>query len=104
MRILVTGGAGFIGSHVVDELAECGHAVRVLDRLHPRAHGTRPRYLREDVEYRFEGLEPAALDAALEGVQAVCHQAAMVGLGQSFLDAPDYVRDNGLGTAELLAA
>ncbi|HZD02604.1 MAG TPA: NAD-dependent epimerase/dehydratase family protein [Actinomycetes bacterium] len=104
MRILVTGGAGFIGSHVVDELATRGHEVRVLDRLHPRAHAGRPAYLRDDVEYLDGGLDPEILDRALDGVGAVCHQAAMVGLGRDFADAPDYVRDNDLGTAELLAA
>ncbi len=104
MRILITGGAGFIGSHVADELASRGHAVRVLDRLHPRAHVGKPAYLRDDVEYLDAGLEPDVLDQALDGVEAVCHQAAMVGLGRSFADAPDYVRDNDLGTAELLAA
>jgi dTDP-L-rhamnose 4-epimerase len=104
MRILITGGAGFIGSHVVDELARLGHHARVLDRLHPKAHDGPPGYLRDDVEYVHAGLEPAVLDAALDGIEAVCHQAAMVGLGESFADAPGYVRDNALGTAELLAA
>jgi dTDP-L-rhamnose 4-epimerase len=104
MRILVTGGAGFIGSHIVDELADLGHHVRVLDRLHPKAHHGPPEYLRGDVEYVEAGLDGPALDSALAGVEAVCHQAAMVGLGKSFADAPSYVRDNALGTAELLAA
>ncbi len=104
MRILVTGGAGFIGSHVVDELAGRGHEVLVLDRLHPRAHAGRPSYLRDDVDYLEDGLQPEALDRALGGVAAICHQAGMVGLGRDFADAPDYVRDNDLGTAELLAA
>jgi dTDP-L-rhamnose 4-epimerase len=104
MRILVTGGAGFIGSHVVDTLADRGHQVRVLDRLHPRAHAGRPAYLRDDVEYLDAGLDPESLERALDGVAAVCHQAAMVGLGRGFADAPQYVRDNDLGTAELLAA
>jgi dTDP-L-rhamnose 4-epimerase len=104
MRILVTGGAGFIGSHIVDELTSLGHQVRVLDRLHPKAHDGPPGYLRDDVDYVEAGLEPGVLDAALDGIEAVCHQAAMVGLGESFADAPGYVRDNALGTAELLAA
>jgi dTDP-L-rhamnose 4-epimerase len=104
MKVLVTGGSGFIGSHVVDQLADLGHDVRVLDRLHPKAHARRPAYLRDDVDYVEGGLEPGVLDAVLDGVEAVCHQAAMVGLGESFADAPGYVRDNALGTAELLAA
>jgi dTDP-L-rhamnose 4-epimerase len=104
MRILVTGGAGFIGSHIVDELVGLDHEVRVLDRLHPKAHDEPPSYLRDGVDYIEAGLEPDSLDRALDGVEAVCHQAAMVGLGESFADAPAYVRDNALGTAELLAA
>ncbi len=104
MDMLVTGGAGFIGSHLVDLLAERGHRVRVLDRLHPKAHGGPPDYLRDDVEYVWADLDGPALDRAVDGVQAVCHQAAMVGLGSDFGDVVDYVRDNALGTARLLAA
>jgi dTDP-L-rhamnose 4-epimerase len=104
MDVLVTGGAGFIGSHVVDLLAERGHRVRVLDRLHPKAHGGLPDYLRDDVEYLWADLDGAELESAVDGVQAVCHQAAMVGLGRDLGDVVDYVRDNALGTARLLAA
>jgi dTDP-L-rhamnose 4-epimerase len=104
MDVLVTGGAGFIGSHLVDLLAEGGHRVRVLDRLHPKAHGRPPGYLRDDVEYLWANLDGPELDDAVEGVQAVCHQAAMVGLGKDLGDVVDYVRDNALGTAQLLAA
>jgi dTDP-L-rhamnose 4-epimerase len=102
--VLVTGGAGFIGSHLVDLLAGRGHRVRVLDRLHPNAHDGPPDYLRDDVEYLWADLDGPALDDALDGVKAVCHQAAMVGLGRDFGDVVDYVRDNDLGTARLLAA
>jgi dTDP-L-rhamnose 4-epimerase len=108
MRVLVTGGAGFVGSHLVDLLAEAGHEVVSLDRLHPRAHAGRPAYLRDDVEHVDADLaDPGAaavLDRALDGVDAVCHQAAMVGLGRDLGDVVDYVRDNDLGTAALLAA
>jgi dTDP-L-rhamnose 4-epimerase len=104
MEVLVTGGAGFIGSHLVDLLAERGHRVRVLDRLHPKAHGGPPDYLRDDVDYLWADLDGPALDAAVDGVQAVCHQAAMVGLGKDLGDVVDYVHDNDLGTARLLAA
>jgi dTDP-L-rhamnose 4-epimerase len=108
MRVLITGGAGFVGSHVVDLLVSGGHEVRSLDRLHPRAHAGRPAYLRDDVEQVEADLaDPgaaAALERALDGVDAVCHQAAMVGLGRELGDVVDYVRDNDLGTAALLAA
>jgi dTDP-L-rhamnose 4-epimerase len=104
MDVLVTGGAGFIGSHLVDLLAEGGHRVRVLDRLHPKAHGGPPAYLRDDVEYVWADLDGPELDDVVDGVQAVCHQAAMVGLGKDLGDVVDYVRDNALGTARLLAA
>jgi dTDP-L-rhamnose 4-epimerase len=106
MRILVTGGAGFIGSHVVEALVDAGTEVVVLDALLPAAHGPEPcvalpegvRLVRVDVRDRD------AVDAALRGVDAVCHQAAMVGLGVDFDDAPEYVGCNGVGTAVLLAA
>ncbi|WP_435595970.1 NAD-dependent epimerase/dehydratase family protein [Streptomyces albogriseolus] len=89
MRVLVTGGAGFIGSHVVTALRERGHEPVAFDvRGDPAA----------DVR------APDAVRAALDGVDAVCHQAAMVGLGTGFADAPEYVSRNDLGTAVLLTA
>ncbi|MEU8524943.1 NAD-dependent epimerase/dehydratase family protein [Streptomyces sp. NPDC048629] len=102
MRVLVTGGAGFIGSHIVRSLAEAGHEPVVLDALLPSAHATAPEppaaeFLRGDVR------DAASVRAALRGVDAVCHQAAMVGLGKDFADAPAYVGCNDLGTAVLLA-
>jgi dTDP-L-rhamnose 4-epimerase len=104
MRVLVTGGAGFIGSHVVDRLVADGHGVSVLDRLHPAAHDGRPWYLNDQAEYHWGDLaDRAMLRRALAGVDAVAHQAAMVGLGVDFGDAPAYVVDNDLGTASLLA-
>ncbi|MDG4862680.1 NAD-dependent epimerase/dehydratase family protein [Streptomyces sp. T-3] len=103
MRILVTGGAGFIGSHIVEALSARGHEPVVLDALLPTAHQGAPtlpdaEWIRADVRDRD------ALRDALRGVDAVCHQAAMVGLGKDFADAPEYVSCNDLGTAVLLAA
>ncbi len=104
MRVLVTGGAGFIGSQVVEALLARGHEPVVFDALLPSAHPEPPpphpavRRIVADVRDR------AAVDEALRGVHAVCHQAAMVGLGKDFADAPDYVGCNDLGTAVLLAA
>jgi dTDP-L-rhamnose 4-epimerase len=104
-RVLVTGGAGFVGSHVVDLLIEDGFEVRILDRLHPAAHSEPPEYLNPAGETLVGDLnDPVALAAAVDGIDAVCHQAAMVGHGTDIADAPDYVTANGLGTARLLAA
>lgn len=103
-RVLVTGGLGFIGSHVVDELVATSYDVVVLDNLHPGAHRSEPAR-RDDVEYHVADVTDAnAVAAALEGVDAVSHQAAMVGLGVDFADAPGYATSNDLGTAVLLAA
>jgi dTDP-L-rhamnose 4-epimerase len=103
--ILVTGGAGFIGSHLVDRLVASGRAVRVLDVLEPQVHGDSNGYRNPDAEY-VEGsvLDRELLDATLEGVEAVVHLAAQVGVGQSMYDMTRYVRDNCLGTAVLLEA
>jgi dTDP-L-rhamnose 4-epimerase len=104
-RVLVTGGAGFIGSHLVDLLVDTGHEVRVLDCFHPAAHTRRPDYLNPAAEL-IEGdlTDPAVAAAAVRGVDAVSHQAAMVGLGLDFTEVGDYVSANDLGTARLLAA
>lgn len=104
--VLVTGGEGFIGSHVVDALVAAGRRVRVLDVLHPFAHSAQsgpPDYRNPSAEYvRADVCSPGAVEAALEEVEAVSHQAAMVGLGTDFGDVADYVRHNDLGTATLL--
>jgi dTDP-L-rhamnose 4-epimerase len=105
MRILVTGGAGFIGSHIVDELVGADHDVVVLDSLHPAAHRRQPDDLDPAVEYHWKDINDFCTVAALvRGTDAVCHQAAMVGLGVDFADVSDYVSANGLGTATLLRA
>lgn len=104
MRVLVTGGAGFIGSHVVAALAAAGHESVVLDALLPSAHpGGTPPELPGDRVVVGDVRDREAVADALAGVDAVCHQAAMVGLGKEFADAPLYVGCNDLGTAVLLA-
>jgi dTDP-L-rhamnose 4-epimerase len=100
--ILVTGGAGFIGSHVVDALRAAGEQVRVLDCLHPAAHHSVPSYVDGGL-VRADVRDAAAVRAALSGVDVVVHQAAMVGLGVDTADLPEYVGCNDLGTAVLLA-
>jgi dTDP-L-rhamnose 4-epimerase len=103
--ILVTGGAGFIGSHIVDALLAGGHAVRAVDALLPAAHRERPGYLDPAAEW-IEGdlRDPAVAARAVRDVAAVSHQAAMVGLGVDLGDVPDYVAHNDFATAQLLRA
>jgi dTDP-L-rhamnose 4-epimerase len=103
MRVLVTGGAGFIGSQVVEQLVTRGADVVVLDSL--AAHDGTPDYLPSSVDLRIGDLaDEDAVRQAVEGVDAVCHQAARVGLGVDFDDVTGYVADNDLGTATLLRA
>ncbi|MDF2442593.1 MAG: dTDP-L-rhamnose 4-epimerase [Subtercola sp.] len=113
--LLVTGGAGFIGSAIVRGALGLGWRVRVLDSLRPDVHAVPARgeatppiagVSPDDPRVEFQlgdVTDPGAVAAALEGVTVVCHQAAKVGLGVDFLDAPDYVASNELGTAILLA-
>lgn len=103
MRLLVTGGAGFIGSAVTSAAMEAGWEVSVIDSLRDDVHGdpvapTGVEFVHGDVR------DAEVLDLALAGIDAVSHQAAKVGLGVDFADAPDYVSSNDLGTASLLAA
>jgi dTDP-L-rhamnose 4-epimerase len=105
-RILITGGAGFIGSHLADELLAHGYTVRVLDNLTEQVHGKaakRPGYLDSRVELLIGDVrDPAAVDQALEGVTSVVHLAAAVGVGQSMYQIREYTEINNLGTAVLL--
>ena len=103
MRVLVTGGAGFIGSHVADRFAADGHDVVLLDALLPQAHG--PGAVPDGPHELVHGdvRDAELLARLLSGVDAVCHQAAMVGHGVDPSDAPDFAAHNDLGTAVLLA-
>ncbi len=105
MRVLVTGGLGFIGSHVVDDLVTRGDEVVVLDSLDPAAHSSMPEYVNAGADVHVATLDdPAAMSEVVDGVDAVCHQAARVGLGIDFDDVERYVHDNDAGTASLLRA
>lgn len=105
MRVLITGGAGFIGSHIADALASGGHEPVLLDSLLPQAHGgTVPPYLAGYQLTTGDVTDRAVLDELLGGVEAVCHQAAMVGQGVDPSDAPEFARNNDYATAVLLAA
>jgi dTDP-L-rhamnose 4-epimerase len=106
-NVLVTGGAGFIGSHLVDALVERGHRVRVLDALVSQVHGENavPAYLNAAAEFmQGDVCDRQLVDAALEGIDVVFHEAAEVGVGQSMYEIERYVRANDLGTAVLLEA
>jgi dTDP-L-rhamnose 4-epimerase len=106
VRILITGGAGFIGSHIADLLANDGHSVLLLDAFLPQAHGAGapPAWVAGHDLIRGDVRDRELLGRLLPGVDAVCHQAAMVGHGLDPSDAPDYTANNDLGTAVLLAA
>ena len=106
-HVLITGGAGFIGSHLTDALLARGDRVRVLDSLDPQVHGPtdRPAYLHPDAELQIGDVrDAAAVDAALYGIDAVVHLAAAVGVGQSMYAVERYTSVNAVGTAVLLEA
>jgi len=107
-KILITGGAGFVGSHVADELLEQGYEVRVLDNLAPQVHGSggdRPEYLSEEVELVVGDVrDERVVRRALKDVDAVYHFAAAVGVGQSMYRIAEYTSINEGGTAVLLEA
>lgn len=106
MRILLTGGAGFIGRHVLAALLQRGHTVRVLDSLRPDVHRDGTHWAPPEGVPLILGdvRDRAALDDALMGIDAVIHLAAKVGLGVDVGDLPDYASSNDAGTATLLAA
>ena len=105
-KVLITGGAGFIGSHLADELLNKGYSVRALDNLSEQVHGknaTRPDYLNPNVELQIGDVrDKKAVKKAIDGVDAVIHLAAMVGVGQSMYQIKDYTEVNNVGTAVLL--
>jgi dTDP-L-rhamnose 4-epimerase len=105
-QVLITGGAGFIGSHLADELLKRGHRVRIIDSLVAQVHGRerrRPSYLDRGVELVVADIrDPDALERALADVEIVFHFASMVGVGQSMYQISDYVAANAVGTAALL--
>jgi dTDP-L-rhamnose 4-epimerase len=107
-RALITGGAGFIGSHLADELLGHGYSVRVLDALIPQVHGAeraRPSYLASDVELITADVRDRdAVRAAIVGVDVVFHLAARVGVGPSMYEVSEYTSVNTAGTAVLLEA
>lgn len=107
-NILITGGAGFIGSYVADELLEAGFRVRALDAIVPQVHGAdavRPDYLDDRVELMVGDIrEPETVRAALRGMDAVVHLAAAVGVGQSMYEIEHYTTANNVGTSVLLEA
>jgi dTDP-L-rhamnose 4-epimerase len=105
MKVLITGGAGFIGSHLADRLLADGHEVRALDNLDPQVHanGERPEYLDAAVELQIGDVRDRdAARRALDGVDAVVHFAAAVGVGQSMYEIERYTSINAIGAAVLL--
>ena len=107
-HVLITGGAGFIGSHVANELLENGYRVRVLDNLSEQVHGTarkRPKYLDPQVELIVGDVRDAqAIKRALKGIDSVFHFVAAIGVGQSMYKISEYTSINNMGTAALLEA
>jgi dTDP-L-rhamnose 4-epimerase len=107
-HVLITGGAGFIGSHLADELLNYGYRVRAFDVLTPQVHGPerqKPDYLNPEVELIVGDIrDPEAVRRALQGIDSVYHLAAAVGVGQSMYELAHYTRTNNLGTAVLLEA
>ena len=106
MKALVTGGAGFIGSHLVDALVQHGHDVRILDNLDSQVHGAWkdiPNYLNKKAEFILGDVnDQSCLTDALKDVEVVFHEAAAVGVGQSMYQIRRYVAANALGIANLL--
>jgi len=105
-KVLITGGAGFVGSHLADALIALGHDVRVFDNLSPQVHGNGvPPYLANDAELVVGDMRDSdAVRTAIEGIDVIFHLAAAVGVGQSMYQIYDYMGANTQGTAVLLQA
>ncbi len=105
-KVLVTGGAGFIGSHIVDLLLQEGYEVKVIDNLEPQVHGdkkSKPDYLNPEAEFIYGDLRDKELvDKIIAEVDAVVHEAALVGVGQSMYQVDRYVLGNDGSSAVLL--
>jgi dTDP-L-rhamnose 4-epimerase len=102
-KVLVTGGAGFIGSHLVDKLVEMGDEVVVVDSLEEQVHKKRPNYLNPETQYVFGDIrDESVLAKAIEDVEVIFHEAAAVGVGQSMYQVEKYVDVNTMATAKLL--
>jgi dTDP-L-rhamnose 4-epimerase len=106
MKVLVTGGAGFIGSHLVDALVARGHDVRIYDIIESQVHGESgeiPTYVNRSAEFvRGDVRDRDSLKKAMDGVEVVYHEASAVGVGQSMYQIQKYTAVNVLGTANLL--
>ena len=102
-NILVTGGAGFIGSHIVDALVKKGHSIRILDNFEPQVHQQVPEYINTSAEVMKGDVRSYDdLQKAIEGIDIIYHEAAMVGVGQSMYQVDKYIDVNTYGTAKLL--
>ncbi len=105
-RVLVTGGAGFIGSHLVDRLTQAGYTVRILDALLSQVHpGGVTSFVNPEAEFQHGDVrDPVLVQRALANVDVVVHLAAAVGVGQSMYEIAHYSSINVMGTARLLDA
>src|SRR6266508_3919087 len=99
MRVLLTGGAGFIGSYVAESLTTAGHELRIFDNLHPAAHSGVgwPAYLQGLSLVRGDLRDAWSVKAALDGIEAGVHQEAVVGMGVDARDLPEYVSCSDIG-------